>query len=182
MYRLCLLALVLLCWGAPLAARAVDESTSPPRLEQLTAEIQAELQSHGERVLGRDVYRWSTRLEKVENCRAEFSVRVANKIGDAVMSTESVRFSLGALDRSKIAVQKSWLELHCAREEKCIFSTSTCSKTSKDGIAADCSSASQKQAESFAVELDGDAASALRLQKALREAIDLCHEGKPVTF
>ena len=182
MYRPCLLTLVLFCWAGPLPARTVDDAISRPRIEELTAEIQAELQSHGERVLGRDVYRWSTRLEKVENCRAEFSVRVANKIRDAVMSTESVTFSLGALDRSKIAVQKSWLELHCAREEKCIFSTSTCSKTSKDGIAADCSSASQKQAESFAVELDGDAASALRLQRALHEAIDLCHEGKPVTF
>jgi hypothetical protein len=140
------------------------------------------LESHGERVLGRDVYHWSTRLEKMEDCRAEFSVRVINNFGEATTCTETVQFSLGALDPYGIDPQKSYLLLLCSGKENCVHSTSTCSTKSKDGIVTGCTNASPKRLQSFMLEFDGDAASAARLEKAVRQAIDVCRAPKAVTF
>jgi len=182
MYRNLLLVFVLLCLSALALAQPSFEAISRPSLERLTATIQAELQSHGERVLGHGAYRWSTRLGKIENCHAEFTVRVDNNVGEASIRTETVEFSMGALEPYAMDLQKGWLELPCANKEKCIFSTSTCASKSKDGIVIDCGTASHKRVDSFRLEYDGDAASASRLQRAFRQAIDLCREPKAVIF
>ena len=185
MHRASWLALVpfcTFCMVTLLFARPADEASSRPSLENLTVAIQAELESHGDRVVGRNLYQWNTRLENINNCRAELSVRMASNTGGASETTESVKFSLGAIERYSIDLQKRWLELPCANHEKCIFSTSTCGKKTKDVIVMDCTTASQKQVDSFRLEYDGDAAAGRRLQKAFREAVEVCHEPKPVSF
>jgi hypothetical protein len=182
MKRSFLLTIGLVPLTALLFAQPAEESSPRASFNELAATIQKELASHGERVLGQETYRWSTRLEKMEDCRVELSVRVTNHFGDATARTESVNFSLGALEPYRIELKKSWLELPCAGREKCIYSTSTCSRKSKDGIVTDCASASPKRIESFSLEFDGDAASASRLEQAFHQAVDLCRAPKAVTF
>jgi len=148
---------------------------------QLASAIQTELESHGDRVMGQNAYHWSTRLEKMENCRAEFSVRVTNHVGETTTRTETVLFSLGALE-PYVELQKSYLVFSCSRIEKCVSSTSRCSTKNKDGIVTDCTNASPKRLQSFRLEFDGDAASASRLKHAVREAVDDCLAPKAVIF
>ncbi len=181
MTRLRLLALVLLSFTALMRAQSAQES-SRPSMANLTATIQAELESHGDRVLGKGLYGWSTRLNKIEECRAELSVRVTSNTGEATVRTETVNFSLAAIEPNGIELQKNWLALPCAGKEKCIFSTSTCSTKTKDGIVIDCATPSQKRVDALELEFDGDVAAASRLERAFRQAIDLCRTPKPVTF
>ncbi len=181
MTRLRLLAPVLLSFTALLLAQSAQES-SRPSIDNLTATIQAELDSHGDRVLGKGLYGWSTRLNKIEECRAELSVRVTNNTGEATVRTETVNFSLGAIEPYGIALQKNWLALPCAGKEKCIVSTSTCSTKTKDGIVINCATPSQKRVDAIELELDGDVAAATRLERAFRQAIDLCRTPKSVSF
>jgi hypothetical protein len=158
------------------------EKASSRSFAQLASAIQTELESHGDRVLGQDAYHWSTRLERMEDCRAEFSVRVISKFGEASTRTETVQFSLGAIDPYGIDLQKSYLVLPCTGQENCVHSTSTCSTKNKNGIVTDCTSASPKRLPSFPLEFDGDAASASRLEKAVRQAVEGCRVPKAVTF
>jgi len=151
-------------------------------MENLAAAIQAELGSHGDRVLGNGLYGWSTRLNKIDGCRAELSVRVTNNKEESSVRTETVNFSLGDIEPHDVELQKNRLELPCARKEECIFSTSTCSATTKSGIVIDCATSSQKRVKSFTLELDGDVAAASRLEKTFRQAVDLCHAQQSVTF
>jgi hypothetical protein len=174
------LALGLPFLTALLFAQPAEEASSRS-FTQLASAIQTELASHGERVLGRDAYHWSTRLEKMEDCRAEFSVRVIDNFAEDTTRTETVQFSMGALDPYSIALQKSYLLLNCNSKENCVYSTSTCTKN-KDGIVTDCASASPKRLPSFRLEFDGDAASASRLEQAVRQAVDVCRAPKAVTF
>ncbi len=185
MYRPFLLALVVLCLAGLLFARPADpadEVPMRPPMQKLMAAIQTELQSHGDYVLGKGLYGWSTRLDKIENCRAELTVRVANNTGEALVNTESVDFSLGAIEPYSIELKKNYLELPCAANQNCIFSTSTCSKKSKDGIVIDCATASQKRVGAFRLEFDGDVESAARLEKNFRQAVELCRAPKSVSF
>ncbi len=182
MIRLPLLCLVLLSLTAPLPAQPAPEASSSPSIETLTVAIQTEFESHGDRVLSNGLYGWSTRLNKIEACRAEFSVRVTNTTGETSIHTETVSFSLGAIEPYGIALQKNQLALPCIGKSKCIFSTSTCSTKSKDGIVIDCATPSQKRVDSIALELDGDVAAAARLERAFHQAVDLCRTPKPVTF
>jgi hypothetical protein len=179
--------LLLLAAGVPtlttlLFAASPDEARQRNTVKELAATVQSQLESHGERVLGQNTYRWSTRLAKMEDCRAEFTVRISSNYSSNSDRTEKVSFSLGALDPYDIDVRKSWLELPCFNHEKCIFSVSTCSQMSKDGIVTDCASASPKQEASFALQLDGDPEAAARLGHALRDAIGLCRQPKAVVF
>jgi hypothetical protein len=165
-----------------LLAQPTPQKPSPASLDELATRIQAELEIHGERMLGQETYRWSTRLEKISNCRAELSVRVVSNFGESTVRTESVNFSLGALEPFDIVLQKNWLELPCAGRGQCVFSTSTCSRKNKDAMITDCSTASQKRVGSFELQFDGDAAAASRLERAFREAVDLCRAPKIVAF
>jgi hypothetical protein len=171
-----------LALGLPFLTALLFAQASSRSFAQLASAIQTELENHGDRVLGQDAYHWSTRLEKMEDCRAEFSVQVINHFGEANTRTETVRFSLGALDPYGIELQKSYLVLPCSGIENCVYSTSTCSTKNKDGIVSSCTSASPKRLPSFRLEFDGDAASASRLEHAVREAVDVCRAPKAVTF
>jgi hypothetical protein len=182
MMRSVLTAFSLPFLAALLLAQPTPQTKSPASLDELAQRIHAELEVHGERMLGKETYRWSTRLEKITNCRAQLSVRVANNFGDQTVRTETVNFSLGALEPFDIALQKSWLELPCADRQQCIFSTSTCTRTNKNAMVTDCTTASQKRVDSFALEFDGDVAAASRLERDFRQAIDLCRQPKLVTF
>jgi hypothetical protein len=182
MMRTFLLALLLPTLAALLLAQPLQEAGPRAAMQELAATIQAELEGHGERVLGREAYRWSTRLERITDCRAELSVRVTSNVGAVTIRNESVSFSLAAIEPYSIDLQKHWLGLPCDRGEKCIVSTSTCSTTTKEGMVMDCTNLSQKRTDSFAVQLDGDAGSAARLQQAFRKAVDLCREPSSVTF
>ena len=176
------LAFALPSLATMLLAQPSWAASPPASIGEAASTIQVELESHGDRVLGHETYRWSTRLEKMVDCRAEFSVRVTSNFGESTVRVESVNFSLGALEPYGIAVQKSGLELPCAGREKCVFSTSTCSKTSKGGIVTDCATASQRREEYFALQFDGNAATAARLERAFREAANRCREPQGITF
>ena len=166
-----------------LSAISVEEAVPLASMRTVAASIRTELEAHGERVMGKDVFHWSTRLEKIEGCHAEFSVRVANNLADATLRVESVNFSLGVLDPYGIEMQQNhWLSLPCRGGQSCIFSTSTCTQKSKDGIVIDCTTSSEKRVDAFSLQLDGDADSAQRLQLALREAVSACRLPTRVTF
>lgn len=182
MIRLPLFCFVLLSLTAPLFAQPAPEASSSPSIEALAVAIQSEFESHGDRVLSNGLYGWSTRLNKIEACRAEFSVRVTNTVGETSIHTETVSFSLGAIEPYGMQLKKYRLELPCTGGAKCIFSTSTCSATTKGGIVTDCATPSQKRVDSIALELDGDDAAASRLERAFHQAVDLCRTPKPVTF
>ncbi len=175
------LAFLPLVFTALLLAQPAEEAASRPSLENLAAAIQSELASHGDRVLGNGLYGWSTRLSKIEGCRAELSVRVTSNTGDPSVRTETVNFSLGAIEPSAVALQKNRLDLFCANRKNCIASTSTCSTTSK-GIVIDCGTQGQKRSETFSLEFDGDVAAAARLERAVLQAVELCRVPASVTF
>jgi hypothetical protein len=176
------LAFALPSLAAMLLAQPAWETSPRASIDEAASTIRVELERHGDRVLGHETYRWSTRLEKFADCRVEFSVRVTSNFGEPSVRVESVNFSLGALEPYGIAVQKKGLELPCAGKEKCIFSISTCSKKSKEGIVTDCATASQRREEYFALQFDGDAAAASRLERAFREAANHCREPQSVNF
>jgi hypothetical protein len=182
MNRLLLLALVLLSLTVLLLARPAQEAGSRNSIENLASAIQTELDNHGDRVLGNGLYGWSTRLNRIEECRAELSVRVTDNTAEASVRTETVNFSLGAIEPYNIEMRKNFLTLPCSGKEKCIFSTSTCSTKTKDGIVTDCATSSQKRVDSLILEFDGDAAAAVRLERAFRGAVDLCRTPKSVAF
>lgn len=177
------IAAVLALFSGLCLATPAEEGTNHPVLVAAAESIRSELVVHGERVLGKDVYHWSTRLERIDGCRAEFSVRLANNIGGATVNVESVNFALNALEPYAIDMdQNHGLKLPCHGRERCIFSTTTCTRTSKDGIVIDCTTPSQKRADVFSLQMDGDSQSAQRLQQALREAVDACSQPGRVTF
>jgi hypothetical protein len=182
MKRTLLIAIALMTLTALSLARPMQEETPRPALKTVASAIQTELESHGERVLGKELYHWSTRLEKLEDCRAEFSVRLTSNLADSTVRVETVDFSLGALDPAGIEIQKHWLQLPCATLANCVFSTSTCSRKYQDGIVIDCATASQKRVSSFALQLDDDNDSAQRLQQSFRQAVEACREPSRVTF
>jgi hypothetical protein len=177
-----LLAAVLLFPAIPLSAQLAQVARRSGRLDELTTTIQRELETHGERVLGHETYHWSTRLDRTSNCQVEMSVRITSNFGETNVHTESVRFSLVAIAPYGIGLQKKWLQLSRAGQEKCIFSTTTCSKKTKDGIAVDCTTANQKTVDSFSLQLDGDVAASLRLERTFRQAVALCHQPVNVDF
>ena len=165
-----------------LTVRLFAQAPARPAMHELESNIQAELESHGERVLGQEAYRWSTRLERISDCRAEFTVRETSNVGGTTVRTNSVRFSLGALETYGIILQKNGLELPCAGREKCILSSSTCTTKSTDGVVSDCTTVNRKREDSFLLQLDGDAAASSRLERVIRHAIGLCHEPAAVRF
>jgi hypothetical protein len=176
-----LIAILLTCTGLCLAQPV--ESAHRASVKTVAAAIGSELESHGERVMGKEMIHWSTRLEKVEDCRAEFTVRTTSRLGDSTVRVESVSFSLGALDPYGIEMQqKHWLQLPCTDQRQCVFSTTTCSQKSAGGIVTDCGTANQKRVDTFALQLEGDADSAQRLEAAFRQAIESCQQPDRVTF
>ena len=160
-----LLCLVACCMGRE---RPIGE------INDLTSVIQSELEAHGKRVLGDDRYSWTTRLEQIVDCRAEFTVRVVDNASEPVVHTNAVTFSLGAINPFDIGPQKSWLELPCLNHETCVATFATCRKTSREGLVTDCATASQPRTPSFSLQLDGDRAAAARLERALQRAVELC--------
>jgi hypothetical protein len=182
MKRLCSIAVVL-CSLAALAPAATIETATSPSLVNAATSIRTELVAHGDRVLGRDAYRWSTRLEKIEGCRAEFSVRITNKVMGPTIHVESVNVSLGGVDPDGIAMQQMhWLQVPCWGQQNCVVSTTTCTRQYKDGVVINCSTPAATVADAFSVELDGNMAAAQRLQQALREAVSACHQPTRVSF
>jgi hypothetical protein len=182
MKQLFLLTLMLVFLAGLLSAQPAQESNPRASMQELSAAIQTELENHGDRVLGTDIYRWSTRLRRITDCRAEFSIRVTDRLGSTTVHNDDVHFSLGAIEPTNIDRQKNWLALSCAGRQKCFLFNSTCSKKTKDGIVIDCATASQKREDSLSLNLDGDAAAALRLERAFHEAVDLCRTPKTVIF
>ena len=172
---------LVMCLSARLFSQTAQERVRPT-MHDLESKIQTELETHGERVLGEGAYRWSTRLDKISDCRAEFTVRITNAVGGTTVRTDNVRFSLGALETYGITSKKNGLELPCAGHEECIVTFSTCIKTTEDGITIDCTNTSRKREDSFLLQMDGDAAAFSRLEQTLRQAIGRCHEPADVRF
>src|ERR1700686_2633363 len=112
MPRLPLLVLIPLALTALLLAEPAQDAGPPPSMDNLTTAIQSELNTHGDRMLGKRLLGWSTRLNKIVDCRAEFLVRVtSNFTADASVQTETVNFSLGAINPYDIELNKNRLVL-----------------------------------------------------------------------
>jgi hypothetical protein len=183
MKRLFSIAAISIVLGGVCMANPVQTSAPVPSFTALTASIRTELETHGERVLGNDLYHWSTRLAKIEGCRAEFSVRLTNNLSESTVTVETVNFSLGALDPIATAIeQKHWVQLSCRNRESCVTSISVCSRRSKDGIIIDCTTPSEKRTNAFSLQLDSDAAAGERLKQDLLQAIDACSQPSRVSF
>jgi hypothetical protein len=182
MKRSFLLVFILPAFATLLLAQSAQEESSHAELQAISTAIHSEIEAHGERVLGNETYRWSTRLEKMANCRVELSVRVTSNFAEETVRTENVNFSLGAIEPYSIEIQKNWLQLPCAASEKCILSTSTCTKKTKEGIVIDCTTSTQARTGAFSLQLDGDAPAAQRLERAFRQAVNLCRAPASVTF
>jgi hypothetical protein len=183
MKRLFCCASALLALAGLSLASPVKNTAHAPSLPAAEASIRTELERHGDRILGKELYHWSTRLEKIEDCRAEFSVRIANHLRQSTVAIQSVNFSLGALDGYGIEMQQNhWLQLPCLHRESCVSSIATCTQTSEEGIITDCSTPSQGRAEAFSLQLDGDPEAAQRLQEALRQVVDACQQPRTVAF
>ena len=163
-------------------AQPVEDGTSRAAVKTVASVIATELEAHGERIMGKEVYHWSTRLEKISNCRAQFTVRVNSNYGEPSVRTDNVSFSLGAIEPNEIALVQNWLELRCAGKQLCISSISTCTKTTKQGIVLDCGASSQKSEEVFPLQLDDNPQAAVRLKRYFRQAVDACHQATPVSF
>lgn len=176
------IAIVLISLSGLSLARSAEETPSRASIKMAAAAIETELEGHGERVMGKELYHWNTRLEKIEDCRAELSIHLTTITANSTIHVETVNFSLGALDPYDIQIQEHYLQLPCAAGEPCIFSTSTCSRKSPDGIVIDCTTANQKRVDVFAVQFDGDADSGQRLQLAFRQAAEACRQPTQVTF
>jgi hypothetical protein len=183
MKRVLMVAAVLISFTGLSLAQLSEESASRASLKTVVQAIQLELESHGERVMGKDTYHWSTRLEKFEDCRADFTVRITNNLGDPTVHVESIHLSLGAIEPYGIEIQqKHWLQLPCLGGDDCIVTLATCKQTNADGIVTDCSTPSQKRMAAFSLQLDGDADSAQRLQAEFRQAALACSQPSSVTF
>jgi len=175
------IAVAVIAIAGILPAQSQQPAFSQTSLHNATGTIQSELEGHGERVLGRNAYRWQTRLEKQDGCRVEFSVRTQSNLSSSTVNVERVQFSLGALDPYSIEFDRHRLQMNCMRT-KCIFSTTTCTRTSAGGVVVDCTTPNQKRADGFALQVDGDAASVERLQQAFRQAVLNCRQPKMVSF
>jgi len=179
--RSCSIVFALPFFAALLLAQSSMEPDRPA-IRELESNIQSELQIHGERVMGHEMVHWSTRLEKISNCRAQFTVRVSSNYGEPSVRTNNVSFSLGAIEPVEIALVQNWLQLRCAGQKLCINSFSTCAKTTREGIVVDCGASSQKSEEIFPLQLDGDPKAAARLEQYFSLAVDACHQATPVSF
>jgi len=177
-----LIAVVILSFSGLSLAQRVEEAPGHASVKNAVLEIETELDGHGERTMGKDTLHWSTRLEKVEDCRAELTVRTSLNLGDPTERVETVSFSLGALDPYAIGMEKHWLQLPCFDRNPCFFSTTTCSQKSANGVVTDCGTASQKRVDTLALEFDGDADSAQRLQAAFHQVVESCQQPSRVTF
>jgi hypothetical protein len=113
MNRAAWITFALPCLATLLLAQPVQEA-SRPTLRELESVIQAELEGHGDRVMGKDAYHWSTRLERFDNCRAQLTVTVTSTLRELIVRIDHVSFSLGAIERLEIEPQKNWLALPCA--------------------------------------------------------------------
>jgi hypothetical protein len=153
-----------------------------PSMNELESRIQRELDAHGKRVLGHDAYSWKTQLDHIAVCRAYLTVHQVSKLGEVVIHDETVEFSLGSIEATGVEPDKGWIVLPCTVHQKCITRVSSCSKTTKDGLAVDCSEKGDRREESFSLEYDGDAGAASRLQQDFRQAIELCREATHVDF
>lgn len=183
MRRLIHLAIVLSTLSAGLLAQPVEQSAKDAALVSVASTIQVELESHGDRVHGKELYHWSTRLEKAEGCHIEFSERLTDNYAEPTVRVKDVSFSLGALDPKAVAMQNHFLQLACDDDNQdCIFSTSTCTHTSAQGIVTDCSSPNQSYADGFALQVDGDEASSERLEQAFRKAVLACQQPTRVSY
>jgi hypothetical protein len=125
---------------------------------------------------------WSTRLQRIADCRASFTVRTSTNYREPSVRLDQLSFSLATVNPYRIDVQKNWLDLACLNGEKCFFSTSTCVENRRDGLNIDCTSASHKRSETMRINFDGDSASASRLQRAFQKAIELCRESQSISF
>jgi hypothetical protein len=181
MKRLVLLATVLLSLVGFSVAQTVDEVAARTYLVTVAGIIQTELENHGELVMGDDSYHSRTRLEKMDNCRAELSIRRAYKISASTVRIETTSLSLGALDPYGIKMQKHWLQLPCTDKEDCILS-SFCSQNSADGTVTDCTTRDRKRVSAFSMEFDGNADSAQRLEQAFRQAAFTCRHPASATM
>jgi hypothetical protein len=154
---------------------------SDATLRNASVAIRTELATHGSRVMGKDAYSWQTRLERLEGCRVEFSIRTVNNVVNPTVSVETVSFSLGAVDPYSISFEKHWLQLSCMSDD-CIYSTTQRMHPSADGSMGDSMTPTQTRARGFALEMDGDADSAQRLKAAIQEAVLDCRRPTQVSF
>jgi hypothetical protein len=174
-----LLVLSVLCL---VGAAGGQSANRQDELRALETSIRSRLEQHGERVLGKDAYRWSTRLDSLEGCRVTLVETVTNNVGEQVVRHNEVSVPLGKIGETSIEPEKVRLVLSCSAHDPCVFTHSTCTKTTKQGITVDCSSPGEKRQEALRLQLDGSEAAALELERDFRRAVELCHAPLTTTF
>lgn len=138
------------CLGPGVAAQ-----TPSDEVLDLKTSIQSKLEKHGDRVIGQNVYHWTTRLESLDQCRAIMTVREETMMGERTVREEQVNISLGRITWVAMDEHKKWINVPCLAWDRCISVRATCTKTTKDGITVDCSSPGIKQDATFRLQWDG---------------------------
>jgi hypothetical protein len=157
-----------------LASAWARQLNEPDELRALEASIRGQLEQHGERVMGKDAYRWSTRLDTLSACRATLVETVTINVDELITRRNEVTVPLGKIGQSRIEPDNNWLVLICLEHERCIFIDSTCTKTTKQGFTVDCSSPGGARQEELHLQLDRSASAAKQLERDFRRAIELC--------
>ena len=163
-------------------AQPVEEAANRASVKTVAAAIENELQGHGERVMGKELIHWTTRLEKVEDCRAEFTVRTANNLGDSTVRRGERQLLAGRAGPVRDRIRSTGCNCPAPNRTSASSRPRPAARNRPDGVVTDCGTASQKRADSFALQFDGDAESAQRLEAAFREAVESCRQPSLVTF
>jgi hypothetical protein len=174
-------SVVLLPFLAVLLGMAGPEGTRA-RLGQLETAMAAELEAHGQRTMGQDGMRWKTRLESFYDCRAQFTVHTSTHMTDTVDKLETLYVGLSGLEPAVMQADRRELDMPCSSQFQCVTVATRCTKTTKDGIAVDCTSLAEKRKDALVLEYDGDPAAAQRIFRLMSQAVEACRQPVSVAF
>ncbi|MDR3764924.1 MAG: hypothetical protein P4M01_12605 [Acidobacteriota bacterium] len=143
-------------------------------IHELETNIQSRLEQHGDRVMGQNTLRWSTRLDSLDRCRAVMTVREETAMGDRTVREERVNISLGRISWINMDQSKKWITVPCQSADRCITTQATCTKTTREGVTVDCSTPGARQNAEFRLQWDGSETAGRLLERDLQRAVALC--------
>ncbi len=152
------------------------------RLGQLETAMAAELEAHGQRTMGQEGMRWSSRLESFYDCRAQFTIHTTTHVIDTVDKLETLRVALSALEPAVMQSDQHALQMPCRGQFQCVTVATRCTKTTKDGVVVDCTSLAERRQDALVVQYDGDPAAAQRMIRLMSQAVDVCRQPVSVEF
>jgi len=174
-------SVVLLPCMAMLLAVAGQESPRA-RLGQVESAMAAELEAHGQRTMRAGGMHWNSRLEGINDCRAQFSVHSTAHIVDTVDKLETMQVAVSALEPAVMQADQHALQMPCGGQFQCVTVATRCTKTTKDGIMVDCTSMAEKRKDVLVLQYDGDAEAAQRMIRLMSQAVEACRQPLSVEF